>query len=146
MSDLVGKVLANRYRVDTFIGRGGMADVYKVWDLQRNAFLAMKILYPDLAVDRVFVRRFTREAQTLSKLQHPNIVRFYGLERFEDLVFLLMDYVDGVTLSKEIFDANKPLSLNRTLEIIRPICGALNYAHVSGFVHTDIKPSNGQIK
>jgi len=79
MSELTGKILSNRYRVDSFLGRGGMAQVYKVWDNRRMTFLAMKVLHEDLSLDRIFMRRFQREAQTLEKLQHPNIVRFYGL-------------------------------------------------------------------
>ena len=76
MSDLVGKTIAGRYRVIQFLGRGGMADVYKVWDTQRAATLAVKVLHEDLAEDHVFLRRFRREAQTLAKLKHPNIVGF----------------------------------------------------------------------
>src|SRR5512135_1291494 len=99
MSDLVGATLSSRYRVDKFLGRGGMADVYKVWDVQRAAVLAMKVLHEDLAEDEVFLRRFRREAQTLAKLTHPNIVRFYEMGKDGDLVFMLMEYVDGITVS-----------------------------------------------
>ena len=95
MTDLTGKTIAKRYRVDAFIGRGGMAEVYKVWDTRRAVYLAMKVLHADLAQDRAFLRRFTREAQTLEKLQHPNIVRFYGLDQDGRLSFISMDYVDG---------------------------------------------------
>jgi len=142
MADLTGSTLLNRYRVDEFLGKGGMADVYKVWDEQRAAFLAMKVLYADLAEDKVFLRRFKREAQTLAKLQHPNIVRFYGLEQTDDLTFILMDYVEGTTLRKEIYRAKEPLSPPRVLEVMQPVCSALHYAHQSGIVHCDIKPAN----
>ena len=94
--------------MDAFIGRGGMGDVYKVWDRRRAVFLAMKVLHSDLAEDKVFLRRFAREAETLSALQHPHIVRFYGLEQDDGLTFMLMDYVEGTTLRKLIFDARKP--------------------------------------
>ena len=70
MADMVRKILAGRYRVDEFIGKGGMAEVYKVWDSERAVYLAVKVLYADLAEDQVFLRRFTREAETLSSLQH----------------------------------------------------------------------------
>jgi serine/threonine protein kinase len=142
MADLVGKVLANRYRVDNFIGKGGMAEVYKVWDLERAVFLAMKVLYSDLAEDKIFLRRFAREAETLSSLQHPYIVRFYGMERDSGLSFMLMDYVEGTTLRKQIFDARKPFSPQQILQIMRPVCSALHYAHEMGRVHCDIKPAN----
>lgn len=103
MSELVGKVLGGRYRVDAFLGHGGMADVYKVWDQQRAVFLAIKVLRSEISEDVVFLRRFEREAQTLERLQHPHIVRFYGIEKADGLAFILMDYVDGSTLRKEIF-------------------------------------------
>ena len=146
MSDLIGKIISRRYRVESFLGKGGMAEVYKVWDMERNVHLAMKVLHADLAEDRVFLRRFKREAQTLATLQHPNIVRFYGLEQDEDLVFMLMDYVEGITLRKEIFQAKVPLSLERIQEIMRSVCAALYYAHKSGFVHCDVKPANIMIQ
>lgn len=142
MPDLTGQIINNRYRIDAFIGRGGMAEVYKVWDKMRSVYLAMKILYPDLAEDKIFIRRFKREAQTLAKMHHPNIVRFYGLEKDIDIVYILMDYVEGTTLRKEIFRANRPFSTEQVIEIIQPICAALHYAHQSGFVHCDIKPAN----
>lgn len=142
MSDLIGRIVGGRYRVEDFLGKGGMAEVYKVWDQERNVHLAMKILHADLAEDRVFLRRFKREAQTLAKLQHPNIVRFYGLEQGGDLVYMLMDYVDGTSLRKEIFQAKAPLSMERIVEVMKSVCSALYYAHKLGFVHCDIKPAN----
>jgi len=142
MVEIIGKLINSRYRIDTFLGKGAMAEVYKVWDMERNVHLAMKILHADLAEDRVFLRRFKREAETLSTLQHPNIVRFYGMERDGDLVYMLMDYIDGVTLRKEIFQKEEPFSLERTLEVMRAVCSALYYAHKLGFVHCDVKPAN----
>ena len=105
--NLIGKTLANRYFVETFLGRGGMAEVYKVWDNQRAAFLALKVMHADLAEDRVFIRRFQREAATLEKLQHPHIVRFYGVEKAEGLVYMLMEYVDGSTLRTELAQVSR---------------------------------------
>ena len=103
MSDLIGQVFLNRYRVDSFVGRGGMAEVYKVWDQERLIHLALKVLRDDLALDVMFVDRFRREAQTLEKLQHPHIVRFYGLEQDGETAFMLMDFIDGISLKREIF-------------------------------------------
>jgi len=142
MTDLLGNIINNRYRVDSFIGRGGMAEVYKVWDQQRAAHLALKLLREDLAEDRVFLRRFQREAQTLAKLQHPNIVRFYGLEQDGHLAFMLMDFVEGQPLRREIFYEGGPLAFERILEIVKPVCSALHYAHNNDLVHCDIKPGN----
>ncbi len=142
MADLVGRLLLNRYRVDSFIGRGAMADVYKVWDTQRVSFLAMKVLHEELAMDAVFLRRFQREARTLAQLQHPSIVRFYGLEEDDLLICIMLEYVDGSTLQREIKQAREPLSLARVTEVYRPVCSAIHYAHLQGTVHCDLKPSN----
>ena len=137
-----GRVLKNRYRVEEALGRGGMADVYRVYDLERGVPLAMKVLREDLAEDRVFLRRFQREAQNLAKLQHPNIVRFYGIEQEDFLVFILMDYIDGPTLRRLIFSTHEPLSNDQVLQIMKPICSALHYAHSQGIVHCDLKSAN----
>jgi len=145
MQNLVGEILLNRYRVDDLIGRGGMAEVYKVWDQQRAVYLAMKLLREDMAEDKVFLRRFKREAQTLAKLQHPHIVKFYGLEQDGALAFMLLDYIEGHSLRREIFDAPGPLPFSRISQIMKPVCSALHYAHNMGMVHCDLKPGNVMI-
>ncbi len=142
MTTLVGKTLANRYRLDEFIGRGGMADVYKAWDSHRNAYLAVKILHEDLALDKVFMRRFEREGQLLAHLQHPNIVRYYGLERDGSLAFLLLDYIDGISLKQLIHEDPAPLPGNRVRSVFQAVCVALQFAHNEDLVHCDIKPAN----
>ena len=142
MTSLIGRTLKNRYRVEESLGRGGMAEVYKVWDSTRSTHLAMKVLRDDIGQDTVFLRRFQREAQTLAKLQHKNIVRLYGLERDGTLVFMLMELVEGYSLKEEIFRANGPLSGQRIEQIMQPVCAALHYAHQMGVVHCDIKPAN----
>jgi serine/threonine protein kinase len=142
MSKLVGHVIAGRYRVDEFLGRGAMAEVYKVWDQQRATWLAMKVLHESLAEDNVFLRRFRREAANLAKLRHPNIVRFYEWGEADELVFMLMEYVPGITLSKAIKRSGKPFSPRQALGILQPVCAALHYAHEQGLAHCDIKPGN----
>lgn len=143
MSSLVGKTILDRYFVQEFIGRGGMAEVYKVWDKQRMTLLAMKVLLEDLALDRVFVRRFKREANTLESLQHPNIVRFFGFEKENHVAFMLMDYIEGQSLKRFIHDADgDSMPYAQIRDAMRSVCGALNYAHSQGLVHCDIKPAN----
>jgi serine/threonine-protein kinase len=102
----------------------------------------MKLLREDLAEDKAFLRRFKREGQTLAKLQHPSIVRFYRLEQDGELAFILMDFVEGDSLRREIFRALEPFPMERVLEIMRPVCSALHYAHEMGMVHCDMKPGN----
>jgi serine/threonine protein kinase len=143
MDNLVGQILLDRYHVEGFIGRGGMAEVYRVWDKERAACLAMKVLREDLAEDLVFLRRFRREAQTLARLQHPHIVRFYGLEQDGSLAFMLMDFVEGTNLRRRIFQQHgRGMELETVLTYLQPICSALHYAHQQGMVHCDIKPGN----
>jgi serine/threonine-protein kinase len=142
MQNLIGKTIANRYRVDAFLGRGGMAEVYKVWDTQRGVELALKMLHEDLALDKVFLRRFKREAETLAQLQHPNIVRFYGLEVQNRQAYMVLDYVPGESLKHKIYDNDDPLPLEEIQYIMRSLCSALGYAHKQGLVHCDLKPGN----
>jgi len=143
MPDLTGGTLKNRYHVISQQSRGGMAEVYQVWDQQRSVYLAMKLLREDLSEDRVFLRRLKCEAQTLARLQHPHIVRFYGLEQDGLIAFnFFVEFIEGTSMLMEIFEANGSLTPARVLEVLRPVCAALHFAHMQGFVHCDIKPGN----
>jgi serine/threonine protein kinase len=141
--NLVGQMLLNRFRVDSFLASGGMGAVYRVWDLKRNVPLAMKILHAELAEDSSILKRFQREARALQKLAHPNIVPFYGLYQSEGLSFLLVQYIDGLTL-KEILDQQhgRPCPPGESLTYLKAVCAALGYAHTNGVVHCDVKPGN----
>lgn len=144
MPGLEGRMLAGRYRVDDYIGGGGMADVYKVWDTERSCYLAVKVMRQSLAEFEELAQRFQREAEALSRLQHPNIVRLYGLERDdeEDMAFIVMDYVDGPTLASKLKFARGPLPLSEVVSMTEDVCAALAYAHSQSIYHRDIKPSN----
>lgn len=143
MANLVGKTIQGRYTVQKFLGRGGMAEVYKVWDSERTTYLAMKVLLEDLAIDRVFIRRFTREANTLANLQHPNIVRFYDFEKKDRLAFMLMDYIEGTTLKHLIHDTQgAPMPEGQVRLVMNAVARALHYAHKQNLTHCDIKPAN----
>lgn len=143
---LIHRILLERYRVDEFIAAGGMGAVYRVYDLERNAPLAMKILHDDLADDPAFVRRFEREAKNLEKLTHPNIVPFYGLVHDDEFVFLLQAYIDGNSL-KELLSrrGGRPFSPQESLVWIKSLQAALGYAHVNHVIHCDLKPGNVMI-
>ena len=144
MPGLEGRTLAGRYRVDEYIGGGGMGDVFKVWDTARSCYLAMKVMRQSLTEFEELASRFEREAEALSRLQHPNIVRLYGLERDEDedRAFIVMDYVDGPTLAEKLKLARGPLPLTEVVSMTEDVAAALSYAHNQGIYHRDIKPSN----
>ncbi len=147
--NLLHQVLLNRFEVESFIAAGGMSAVYKVWDVQRSAYLAMKVLQLDEVWESAgrtpasAYRRFQREAEHLKRLTHPNIVPFYGLYSAGDLHFLLEGFVNGPSL-KAIFHERrgKPLALPDALAFLRALCASLGYAHAQGVVHCDVKPSN----
>jgi serine/threonine protein kinase len=142
MSTLIGQTLLNRYEIRDLIGRGGVGEVYLAWDKQRLTKLAVKVLHEDLAFDRIFMRRFKREADTLAKLQHPNIVRFYRLEVEGHRAFMLLDYIEGETLHARLFKLGRPMTMVEIMEVMQPVIAALHYAHSHGIVHCDVKPAN----
>lgn len=145
-SNLVGQIVANQFRVDAFISAGGMGTVFRVWDLKRNVPLAMKVLHAEMAEDAVIFERFKREARALRKLEHPNIVPFYGLYQTPSLIFLLERFIDGPTL-KDIL-ANQTggtLPSQDVLTIIKSVCSAVGYAHNNDVIHCDIKAANVMI-
>ena len=143
MSNLIGKTLLNRYTVREFLGRGGMAEVYKVWDNQRNSYLAMKALHDKLAQNQEFLAYFRQEADTLAELTHPNIVRFYGFKKDRGHSFILMDFIEGEALNARLKKrAGQPLKIGEIKMLLAPVLGALQFAHNRGMVHCDIKPAN----
>jgi serine/threonine protein kinase len=147
MAKLEGQVLKGRYRIEDLIGRGGMAEVYKAWDMRRQYYVAIKVMREDLAEDVEFVRRFRREAGALAALSHANVVRFYSFEREGRLAFIVMDYVEGTTLRGRILDAQgEPLPLEEVALVMRQVCAALHYAHGENVLHRDVKPGNIMIR
>ena len=147
MPKLEGKVLKRRYRIEELIGRGGMAEVYKAWDIRRQYHVAIKVMREDLAEDIEFLRRFKREAQALAALSHVNIVRFYSFEREGPLAFIVMDYVEGTTLRRRILEAEGvPLRMDEVMPITQQVCSALHYAHAENVLHRDVKPGNIMIQ
>lgn len=142
MTDLTGHTLLNRYFLREHIGSGGMADVYQSWDNLRSAWMAVKVLRRDLAATPRFFQLFAKEAEWLRKLEHPNIVRLYEFDRDNDIIFIVMEWVDGASLFKKITDRKEPFSLDDISRILQPVCSALFYAHKKQVFHCDVKPSN----
>ncbi len=122
------------------LGRGGMGVVYKARQPRLNRFVALKILAREKEKDPRFAERFTREAQALARLNHPNIVTVYDFGEANGLYYLLMEFVDGLSL-RQLLQSRK-LAPEEALTIVPPICEALQYAHQHGIIHRDIKPEN----
>jgi eukaryotic-like serine/threonine-protein kinase len=140
--NLTGTTLADRYRFEAMIGQGTFAQVYRVHDLRRNVDLAAKVLREDVALEPSFVERFRREASVLSRLQHPYIVRYYDTIEISGIIFILMDYIPGTTLQAYLYKHTQPMTLQGSVQFIRPVTSALSYAHGEGVIHRDIKPGN----
>ncbi len=122
------------------LGRGGMGVVYKTRQKTLNRFVALKLLAPERVHDTQFAERFTREAQALAALNHPNIVTIYDFGQAGGFYYLLMEFVDGVNL-RQLLRARK-LTPEEALTIVPPLCDALQFAHDRGIIHRDIKPEN----
>jgi len=123
------------------LGQGGMGAVYKARQKQLDRFVALKILPPEVGQNAAFAERFTREARSLAKLNHPQIVTVHEFGHTEDgLYYFLMEFVDGTDL-RHIIQAGE-LTSDQALAIVPQVCEALHYAHKKGIVHRDIKPEN----
>ena len=138
-----GDIIAGKYRVEKFIGGGGMADVYQVFDKDRGTQIALKRLKDFLAEDQTAVEGIRREANAYKQLTHPNIIPFYGLEESRVDKFILAGLIDGPSLKKFMSLRDfKPLSEKEALIIFKALCSALGFAHNKGVVHCDVKPAN----
>jgi serine/threonine-protein kinase len=138
---LIGTILGERYRILTRIGVGGMGAVYRAEHTMMRRDLAVKVLLPELGGKEEFARRFEREAESASRLTHPNIISVTDFGRTETgAPFLVMEFLAGESLSSVI--AQGPLPKERALSIIRQILRGLDHAHSAGVVHRDLKPDN----
>ncbi|MFH9721662.1 Stk1 family PASTA domain-containing Ser/Thr kinase [Streptomyces sp. NPDC017254] len=138
---LVGRLLDGRYRVDARIAVGGMATVYRAVDTRLDRVLALKVMHPALATDAAFVERFIREAKSVARLSHPNVVGVFDQGAEGAYVYLAMEYVAGCTL-RDVLRERGALAPRAALDILEPVLAALGAAHRAGFVHRDMKPEN----
>ena len=141
MDMYIGKRLDGRYEIETLIGVGGMANVYRAKDLLENRTVAVKILRDEFLSNEELVRRFKNESKAISLLNHPNIVRVFDVSVSDKVQYIAMEYIDGVTL-KEYIEQRGVLTWKETLHFITQTLEALQHAHNKGIVHRDIKPQN----
>src|SRR5579884_2517371 len=133
-------VLFPQLEIIELIGQGGMGAVYKARQTKLDRLVALKILPPEVARDPAFAERFTREAQSLARLNHPQIVTVFDFGEVQGLYYFTMEYVDGCN-ARQLLDAGW-LTPARALQLVPQVCDALQYAHDEGIVHRDIKPEN----
>lgn len=144
-----GKTIGH-YQIVSFLGKGGMGEVYRARDLKLDRTVALKILPEAMSVDEERMRRFVREAKAASALNHPNVAHIYEIGEADGVSFIAMEYVDGQTLAAKI--DGEPLETDEIVEIGAQIADALDEAHGKGITHRDIKPANvmltprGQVK
>ena len=147
----IGLVLDNRYRLKRLVGIGGMAMVFEADDLLKKTTVAVKILKEEFAADEVSVQRFINESKAVLMLSHPNIVKIFDVSVKGEYKYIVMEYIDGITLKADM-QRKGALSVKETIAYSIQILRALEHAHLGGVVHRDIKPQNimllrsGQIK
>ena len=139
-------ILNERYKLIHQAGTGGMATVYKGQDLVLGRLVAVKVLHPGLTGDPEFLHRFQKEAHSAANLAHPNIVTVHDIGQDDRRYYIVMEYVEGWSL-KDLIRAHlsrfsRPLSVERTIDLIIQICAGVGYAHRAGLVHCDVKAQN----
>ncbi|HWQ14696.1 MAG TPA: serine/threonine-protein kinase, partial [Roseiflexaceae bacterium] len=138
--NLVGRTLG-RYEIIAPLGSGGMAVVYRARQTDLDRVVALKILPPELGLDKSYIARFLQEARSAAALEHPHIVPIFDVGAAEGLHYIAMKYIQGETL-KDLALREGALPLERAVGLLEQVAGALDYAHSQGVIHRDIKPTN----
>ena len=137
--NLIGKTI-NGYQVESVIGRGGMAAVYRAQQVSMGRTVALKVLPQQYLDDDTYIQRFQREVAIISRLEHRNIVPVYDYGEYEGQPYIVMRHMSSSSVDNLL--KNGPLSVEKVLEIIQQIAPALDYAHAKSVLHRDLKPSN----
>src|SRR5262245_19358090 len=141
---LLGKQL-DEYQIDKALGSGGMARVYRALDTKLRRYVALKVIAPNFRTDSVYASRFEREAQSIARLEHPNIVRIYRFGEVNDLYYIAMQYIEGADLGYLISDyqaSGEVMQIDDIVRVVQDIGAALDYTHSKGVIHRDVKPGN----
>jgi serine/threonine protein kinase len=148
MSNLVGQQIKH-YRIDALLGEGGMGAVYHAYNLNLARPVALKMMHRQFAVQPQFQQRFMQEAQAVARLSHPSIVIIHDFDSVNGEYFIVMELVAGISLGayiRELAERRQVIKLSETAHIVAQVADALDYAHLEGIVHRDIKPDNILIK
>ncbi len=144
MSTLSGKKIG-KYQIESKLGTGGMAEVYKGYQENLDRYVALKFMHAFLVSEEDFLNRFKREAKAMAALSHPNIVRVYDFDIYDDSYYLVMEYIDGGTLKETLqicAESGKQMPIEEAVRMTTQVADALAYAHRRNMVHRDIKPAN----
>lgn len=141
MDNLIGKFLDNRYEILEVIGQGGMSVVYRAKCHRLNRMVAVKVLKDEFSEDAEFKNRFQDESLSVAMMSHPNIVSVYDVSKSDDIEYIVMELIDGITL-KEYLQKKGHLTWQETVYFALQIAKALEHAHNRGIIHRDIKPQN----
>ena len=142
MDNLIGKRLDGRYSIEGLVGVGGMANVYRGTDLKTGNRIAVKVLKEEFLDNEELVRRFKNESKAISILSHPNIVKVYDVSVTDKLQYIVMEYVDGITLKEYLKQRGGALTWKEVVHFATQVLSALQHAHSKGIIHRDVKPQN----
>ena len=143
--NLIGKSLKNRYYIISFLGEGGMAQVYVANDVIAKREVAIKIIKDSTSMDPLNIARFQREARASAALKHKNIIEIYDVDEYHGKPYMVMEYVNGKSL-KDVLKTRGNLTQPEAIDIVNQLSDALLHAHQHGIIHRDVKPQNVMIK
>ena len=140
ITERLSTAIADRYKIESHLGQGGMATVYLAHDLKHDRKVALKVLRPELAAV-IGAERFLQEIKVTANLQHPHILPLHDSGEADSFLYYVMPYIEGESLRDKI-DKEKQLGIDNAIDICRSVASALDYAHRQGVIHRDIKPDN----